>query len=126
MKFNTDNNVDYIFQMVEETMSEAKPLSSNQMEFDFNNDLHLIEGTYNTEKMCYSININGLELEFPENWGPFKDSRFFCSKVNDDPYLLIPILEQILGQNVSEINFKCLKSHIIIEVLFAQSLLLVA
>ncbi len=67
-----------------------------------------IEAIFDKRRNCFVLNLAGLSIEIPKNWGPFKNriSQNFSLDRSEDYFFLIPVIENILNKTIDAIDFK--------------------
>lgn len=97
---------DFIEQMVHDTIDSDESSSMYYLKF---NDRP--EFTVNLEsddsRRCLSVQIGTKRIEFPKNWGPFKNrvTSEIILTFEDDPYQLLDIINMALNKNFKSIKF---------------------
>lgn len=140
-----DGKTDYISQMVSETFEhldeaeegnvvalarrDVRPYHHNQLEMSFEETSSRASGqagpevSFDRNRLCLSINLQGQVLEIPVNWGPFRWMDFsnpdteldFKLKRREDSDGLFAVLEEYFDVSVENLHIYATSSGLRLE-----------
>ena len=102
-------NDDFISLMVQETleMSTAQDRHLRLVSGQFNDHELVLKIRLDQHRKCFVIEQNNRKIEFPNNWGPFKNFQNDTITLNGqtDRYGLINVLSLYFGVTAQQVTF---------------------
>ena len=102
------NMEDFIFKMVDETLSSVEEFSEQcVLSLDIE-QLFVMYARYEEVRQVYTINFNGTSLEVPSNWHVFANCSGDNLKISkqDDEFHLLDILNEHFEMNLNEVKIQ--------------------
>lgn len=100
---------DLIFEMVSMTLDDAESRNSSNI-LPFAQPQNTIEFDYylDEDRKCFVLDIRGLSIDIPMNWGPFKHriSHEFYIDHSEDTDHFLEIISDVYGETIEVAKFK--------------------